>query len=308
MPLTPAQVRERLKGVIAFPVTPFNEDYSLNLDGLRQNVRFMLQAPIHALVAAGGTGELYSLTQAEAKAVVRAVVEEAAGRVPVIAGVGLNLMIGIEQAKAAEEAGADCLLILPPNYPNADPEGMHAYYKAIADSVGIAVMIYARDWVVMTPAAVKRLADEVPNLIAFKDGQGDVRSFKRIKRHVGDRLLWLAGVGDDMVDDYFAAGAEGYTSSLSNLMPQLSYDLYDAASQGRAAELQELMLGKVYPMYELRGKRKGYEVSTIKTAMAMLGMPAGPVRPPLVELTPDERQQIAATLEQIGLRQAATAR
>jgi 5-dehydro-4-deoxyglucarate dehydratase len=214
----------------------------------------------------------------------------------------------VEQARAAEEAGADCLLILPPNYPNADPEGMHNYYKAIADSVGIGVMIYARDWVVMTPAAVKRLADEIPNLIAFKDGQGDVRNFKRIKRHVGDRLLWLSGVGDDMVDDYFAAGAEGYTSSLSNLMPQLSYDLYAAASQGRTAELQKLMHGKVYPLYELRGKRKGYEVSTSKTAMARLGMPAGPVRPPLVELTADERQQMAATLDQVGLRQAAASR
>lgn len=307
MPLTPAEVRERLKGVITFPVTPFHDDYSLNLDGLRQNVRGMLEAPIHAIVAAGGTGELYSLTQAEAKTVVRAVVEEVNGRIPVIAGVGLNMMIGIEQARAAEAAGADCLLILPPNYPHADPEGMHNYYKAIADSVALPVMVYARDWVVMTPAAVRRLADEVPNLIAFKDGQGDVRTFKRIKRQVGDRLLWLAGVGDDMVDDYFAAGAEGYTSSLSNLMPRFSYDLFVAASRGPSAELQEMMLSKVHPLYELRGKRKGYEVSTIKTAMAMLGMPAGPVRPPLVELTPAERQEIAATLERVGLRQPAVA-
>lgn len=307
MPLTPAQLRERLKGVIAFPVTPFHDDYSLDLDGLRQNVRGMLQAPIHALVAAGGTGELYSLTQEEAKAVVQAVVEEVNGRIPVIAGAGLNMAIGIEQARAAEAAGADGILLLPPNYPHADLEGMHNYYKAIADSVKIGVLVYARDWVVMTPAAVQRLADDVPNLIAFKDGQGDVRLFKRIKRQVGDRLLWLAGVGDDMVDDYFAAGAEGYTSSLSNLMPQFSYDLFVAASQGPSAELQDMMLNKVYPLYELRGKRKGYEVSTIKTAMAMLGMPAGPVRPPLVELTPAERQEMAATLERVGLRQPAMA-
>ena len=307
MPLTPAQLRERLKGVIAFPVTPFHDDYSLDLDGLRQNVRGMLQAPIHALVAAGGTGELYSLTQEEAKAVVQAVVEEVNGRIPVIAGAGLNMAIGIEQARAAEAAGADGILLLPPNYPHADLEGMHNYYKTIADSVKIGVLVYARDWVVMTPAAVQRLADDVPNLIAFKDGQGDVRLFKRIKRQVGDRLLWLAGVGDDMVDDYFAAGAEGYTSSLSNLMPQFSYDLFEVASQGRMAELREMMRAKVYPLYELRGKRKGYEVATIKTAMTLLGMPAGPVRPPLVELTAAERQETADTLIQVGLLQPATA-
>ena len=307
MPLSPAQLRERLKGVLTFPVTPFHDDYSLDLDGLRQNVRLMLQTPIHAIVAAGGTGELYSLTQEEAKAVVRTVVEEAAGQVPVIAGVGINTMIGIEQARAAEAAGADCLLLLPPYYPNADPEGLHNYYKAIAQSVDLGVIIYARDWAVMTPAQVKWLADDVPNLIAFKDGQGDVRTFKRIKRLVGDRLLWLAGVGDDMVDDYFAAGAEGYTSSLSNLMPQFAYDLFEVASQGRMAELKEMMLDKVYPLYELRGKRKGYEVATIKTAMTLLGMPAGPVRPPLVELTAAERQEMADTLIQVGLLQPAAA-
>jgi 5-dehydro-4-deoxyglucarate dehydratase len=307
MPLTPTEVRERLKGVLTFPVTPFHADYSLDLEGLRQNVRLMLQTPIHAIVAAGGTGELYSLTQDEAKAVVRTVVEEAAGRVPVIAGVGINTMIGIEQARAAEAAGADCILLLPPYYPNADPEGLHNYYKAIAGSVGIGAMVYNRDWVVMSTPFLQRLADEVPTLIAFKDGQRDVSAFKRHKRAIGDRLLWLAGVGDDMVDDYFAAGAEGYTSSLSNLMPHLSYDLYVAASQGQTAALRALMDSKVYPLYEMRAKRKGYEVSTIKTAMNLLGMPAGPVRPPLPELTPAERQEIAATLAQVGLRQTVAA-
>lgn len=302
MALTPAQVRERLRGVLGFPITPFKADLSLDLDGLRQNVRRMLAAPIHALVAAGGTGELYSLTPDEAKAVVRVTVEEAAGRVPVIAGVGLNTMIGIEQARAAEAAGADCLLLLPPYYPLADPEGLHNYYKAISERVSLGVMVYNRDWVVMSPVQVQRLADAIPNLIAFKDGQGDVRAFKRIRRLVGDRLLWLAGVGDDMVDDYFlSAGAEGYTSSLSNLMPQLSYDLFVLASERRVDELQALMLAKVHPLYEMRGKRKGYEVSTIKTAMNLLGMPAGPVRPPLIELTAAERDEMAETLQRVGL-------
>jgi 5-dehydro-4-deoxyglucarate dehydratase len=308
MPLSPAQVRERLKGVLTFPVTPFHDDYSLDLDGLRRNVRRMLRAPIHAIVAAGGTGELYSLTPDEHAAVVRAVVEEVDGRLPVIAGIGLNTMIGIGQAKAAEAAGADCLLLLPPYYPNADPAGLHDYYRLICNSVGLASMVYNRDWVVMTPAQVQRLADDIPNLIAFKDGQGDVRNFKRIKRAVGDRLLWLAGVGDDMVDDYFAAGAEGYTSSLSNLDAQLSADLFTLASQGRRAELEAVMLAKVHPLYELRGKRKGYEVSTIKTAMDLLGMPAGPVRPPLVELTEAERRETAATLSRVGLLQGLGAR
>ncbi|MCC6627080.1 MAG: 5-dehydro-4-deoxyglucarate dehydratase [Chloroflexi bacterium] len=307
MPMSLAEVRERLRGVLTFPVTPFHADFSVDYDGLRHIVRRMLRAPIHAVVAAGGTGELYSLTPDEHAAVVRAVVEEVGGRVPVVAGVGYNLMIGLAQARAAAAAGADCLLLLPPYYPNADPAGLHAYYAAICNSVPLPSMVYNRDWVVMTPPQVQRLADSIPNLIAFKDGQGDVRNFKRIKRAVGDRLLWLAGVGDDMVDDYFAAGAEGYTSSLSNLDSQLSVDLYELASQHRRAELHALMVTKVYPLYELRGKRKGYEVSTIKTALNLMGLPGGPVRPPLVELTGEERQEQAAILASVGLLQLASA-
>src|SRR5215471_17423819 len=111
------EIRSRLRGVIAFPVTPFNADLSLDAAGLRNNLRALLKQPMSAVVAAGGTGELYSLTPQEQLDVVKTVVEEVKGKAPVIAGVGFNTEIAIVLARQSERAGTDGILALPPYYP-----------------------------------------------------------------------------------------------------------------------------------------------------------------------------------------------
>src|SRR5438270_11942749 len=137
------ELRNRFRGVFGFPITPFHEDLSLDLDGLARNVDRMSRHPFCALVAAGGTGELYSLTAAEIVEVVRVTVDAAAGRMPVVAGAGFNAAIGAETARGVEMAGADCLLILPPYYANAPETGLFNYYEAVAGASGLPVMIYS---------------------------------------------------------------------------------------------------------------------------------------------------------------------
>ena len=112
--MKPEEFRARLEGMIAFPVTPFRPDLSLDLEGFRSNLQALLRRPPAALVAAGGTGELYSLTPDEHVKVVAAAVEEARGRVPVVAGVGFNASLGAEMARRAAGAGASAILALPP--------------------------------------------------------------------------------------------------------------------------------------------------------------------------------------------------
>src|ERR1700722_17062282 len=106
-------IRDRMRGVLGFPVTPFRRDLSLDLDALARNVDEMARYNFCALGAAGGTGELYSLTPAEVEDVVRVTVQAAAGRMPVVAGTGFNGPLGIDIAKRAEKAGAECILALP---------------------------------------------------------------------------------------------------------------------------------------------------------------------------------------------------
>jgi 5-dehydro-4-deoxyglucarate dehydratase len=201
----------------------------------------------------------------------------------VVAGTGFNLPLGIEIAKRAAKAGADCILALPPYYVGAPEAGLFAYYEAIGKACDLPLMIYSRDWAVFTPEMVMRLADKVPNLVAWKDGQGDTRRLQRIMEHNGDRLAWFGGLGDDCVPGYFAVGVQAYTSSISNLAPKLSLALSEAGLSCNFARLNQLMRRYVNPLYGLRERSRGYEVSAMKAAMEMLGMRAGPVRPPLRE-------------------------
>ncbi len=279
--MTHRDFARRLTGVFGFPVTPFRLDLSLDLDGLGRNVSEMAAHPFCGLVAAGGTGELYSMSADEIEQVVRVSVDAVAGRMPVVAGTGYNTAMGIDIARRAEKAGADCLLVLPPYYSNAPQEGLFAYYEAIGAATGLPIMIYSRDWAVFTPDQVAWLADRVPSLVAWKDGQGNGMRYSRIMQRVGDRLAWLGGLGDDCVPTYFAVGVQAYTSSISNISPIVSLALAEAGMARDFGKLTELMNRYVNPLYALRERVKGYEVAVMKSAMEMLGMAAGPVRPPL---------------------------
>lgn len=292
------QFAARLKGVFGFPVTPFRSDLTLDLEALAHNADEMASHPFCAIVAAGGTGELYSLSPDEVEAVVRTTVEAVNGRMPVVAGTGFNTAIGVEIAQRVQKAGADFLLVLPPYYVMSPEAGLFAYYNAIAESTTLPVMVYSRDWAVFTPEMVSRLADLIPNLVAWKDGQGDIRKLQRIMAYNGDRLAWYGGLGDDCAAGYFALGVQAYTSSISNIAPQLSVDIAQAGMAQDFTRLNELLNRYVHPLYAFRERARGYEVAAMKAAMEILGKTAGPVRPPLTNVRdqdlPDLRAIVSA--------------
>jgi len=304
-------LRDRLRGVLGFPITPFHQDLSLDLDGLARNVNEMAGYPFCALVAAGGTGELYSLTSAEVEEVVRVTVQAAAGRMPVVAGTGYNAVFGADMARRAEKAGADAILALPPYYINAPWEGLVEYYRAIGNASGLPLMVYSRDWAVFTADMVARLADRVPTLEFWKDGQGDARKYQRIMHALGNRLAWLGGLGDDCVPAYFAVGVQAYTSSISNIAPQVSLQLAEAGMTHDFKRLDNLMRKYVHPLYAIRERVKGYEVSAMKAVMEILGMPAGPVRPPLTACSEKDIADLRALMgvyaDMIGAGKASNA-
>jgi 5-dehydro-4-deoxyglucarate dehydratase len=294
--MKPEELRSKLSGVIAFPITPFKSDLSLDVEGLRENLAKLFAHPICAVVAAGGTGEMYSLTPSEHLQVISATVEASAGRAPVIAGVGFNQHLAVELARAATDAGADGILAFPPYFPNADDDGLLGYYRAIGEASPLGMLIYSRDWANFSPAMVERLT-HIPNLVAWKDGQGDIRRFQMIMNFVGNRLHWIGGAGDDMVAAYYSTGVRTYTSSIATVAPRLSLRLHELAANGCDDELTELLNVSVIPLYAIRARRKGYEVSTMKALMDMVGLRGGLVRPPLVEVTAEEKQELRAILE-----------
>jgi 5-dehydro-4-deoxyglucarate dehydratase len=274
------------------------KDLSLDLDALGHNVDEMTSHAFCAFVAAGGTGELYSLAPDEIEQVICVAVDAAQGRMPVVAGTGFNASLGADIAKRAERAGAQSMLVLPPYYQNPPEEGLFQYYEAIGRSTALPLMIYSREWAVFSPQMVEKLADRVPTLAGWKDGQGDIRKYQRIMNHVGDRLAWFGGIGDDCVPGYFAAGVQAYTSSISNIAPKLSLALAEAGMKHDFIKLNALMDKYVHPLYAIRDRLRGYEVSVMKEAMEILGKPAGPVRPPLIDTRPQDVADIRALMKQ----------
>jgi 5-dehydro-4-deoxyglucarate dehydratase len=295
--MQPAELRKKLNGVISFPVTPFGKDLSLDLFGLRGNLHALMKHRVCAVVAPAGTGEIHSLSPEEHLAVARTALEEVNGKVPVLTGVGFNPPIAAAMAKQAAAEGVTGILAFPPYYQSMDEEGIIAYYKGIADATPLGLIIYSRDWFAPSAALVEKIARQVPTLIAWKDGQGDIRRFQAIKQQLGDRLHWIGGAGDDMVPAYYAMGVRTFTSSIANVAPRLSLRLHELASAGHSGELTELMTELVIPLYALRSRRKGYEVSVMKAMMDMLGLAGGPVRPPLVDLRPEEIESLQAAME-----------
>lgn len=295
--MEPFELRNRFSGVIAFPVTPFKKDLSLDIDGLRKNLQSLLKHPICAIVAAGGTGELYSLTPSEQLQVVKATVEESAGKVPVIAGVGFGQQLAIQMARESASAGADGILVFPPYYPNADADALVEYYRSVGEATPLGMLIYSRDWAVFSPQAVETLTS-IPTLIAWKDGQGDIRRYQMIKEHIGHRLYWIGGAGDDLVPGYYSIGIRTYTSSIATIAPKLSLLLHEYGSANDSAKLSALMKDYVVPLYAYRARRKGYEVSVMKAMMDILGLAGGPVRPPLPNVRREELKELEAMLEQ----------
>jgi 5-dehydro-4-deoxyglucarate dehydratase len=297
MVTTPNDLRSKLHGAIGFPITPFTRDLSLDLDGFRKNLRAMLAHPFCAIVAAGGTGEIYALTPAEHLEIVRAAVEESHGRVPVIAGAGFNTRLGVELARQAADAGASGILAFPSYYPNADDEGIVEYYRTIGDATPLGLLVYSRDWFHPGPALVARLAARIPTLIGWKEGQGDIRRLQSIRSLVGDRLCWIGGAGDDLVPAYYASGIRAFTSSISNTAPELAIQLHEAASRGDLRAIGRAMADYIVPLYALRAKRRGYEVTVMKELMTILGLAGGPVRPPLPPLGPEDAAELRKLAE-----------
>ncbi|HUQ95897.1 MAG TPA: dihydrodipicolinate synthase family protein, partial [Bryobacteraceae bacterium] len=257
----------------------------------------MIQFPFCSLVAAGGTGEMYSLSPGENVEVVRRSVAAVNGKMPVIGGIGFNARIASEMAREMEKAGADALLVMPPYYVNAPWDGLLEYYAAVGKASGLPLAIYSRDWAVFTPEMVARLAEKVPTLQIWKDGQGDTRKYQRIMAKVGDRLAWIGGIGDDCIAGYFAIGVQGYTSSISNVAPKLALALGEAGMKRDFPTLNAMLNKYVHPLYAMRDRKRGYEVSVMKTMMDLMGLKGGPVRPPLEDVNPAEAGMIQELVE-----------
>lgn len=285
-------------GLLSFPVTHFNAEGLFDEPAYREHNEWLLQYRPAAIFAAGGTGEFFSLTLAEYAQVIAAAVQQVRRRVPVIAGCGYGTAMAKEFCAAAENAGADGILVLPPYLVQPSSRGLVNHIKAVCASTSLGIIIYNRDNAVLDVAEIEQLCEECPNLIGFKDGVGDIERMTRIAARMQERLVYIGGLptAETYALPYLEMGVTTYSSAIFNFLPQFAQDFY-AAARGRDREkVLSMLRGFVLPYIEIRNSGKGYAVSIVKAGMRAVGRSAGKVRPPLTELSSEEYASLAALI------------
>ncbi|RVV97549.1 5-dehydro-4-deoxyglucarate dehydratase [Mesobaculum littorinae] len=288
--MDPQEIKTALgAGLLSFPVTAFDAEGAFAPEPFKAHVEWLSGYPASALFAAGGTGEMFSLKPDEIPQVVAAA-KEAAGDTPIVSGCGYGTAMAVDIARAAEAAGADGILLLPHYLTEAPQEGLAAHARAVCNAVGIGVTIYNRGMAKYDPDTVARLADELPNLVGFKDGSGEVGKMRQITAKLGDRLTYLGGLptAEVFAEAYLAAGFSTYSSAVFNFVPRLAIEFYDSLRAGNRARCEEILNDFFYPFLKLRDRCPGYAVSAIKAGVRIQGFDAGAVRAPLTDLTDEE--------------------
>jgi 5-dehydro-4-deoxyglucarate dehydratase len=283
------------EGLLSFPVTHFSDDFQWQAKGYQEHIAWLLSYKPAGLFAAGGTGEFFSLTLNEFRAVVQAAVAQTAGQVPVLAGCGYGTAMAREFAQAAEAVGADGILLLPPYLVNAEQAGLVAHVEAVCASTRLGVIMYNRDNAVVDEVSLERLCQRCPNLVGFKDGVGDIERMTRIYARMGDRLTYIGGLptAETFALPYLEMGVTTYSSAIFNFLPNFALDFYAAVRKRDHASVFARLREFVLPYIEIRNRRKGYAVSIVKAGMKAIGRPAGPVRPPLTDLTSAELEELS---------------
>ena len=289
-------------GLLSFPVTPFGADGAFNRAVYEDHVGWLSSFPAATLFAAGGTGEFFSLEPGEYSEVIKVALATCKNRTPIIAGAGGGTTLAIKYAQEAERLGAQGILLLPHYLTEASQEGLIAHVQAVCKSVKFGVVVYNRGGCRLTPASLQVLADTCPNLIGFKDGFGDIEKFVSIRQTLGDRFAYLGGLptAELFAGAYKAMGCPVYSSAVFNFIPKTAMEFYNAHAANDTETCNRLIRDFFIPYIALRNQGEGYAVSIVKAGATISGHSAGPVRPPLSDLKPEEFEQLRALMAPLG--------
>jgi 4-hydroxy-tetrahydrodipicolinate synthase len=294
--------RAKFHGSIPALVTPF-KDGKIDEPAYRALIDTQIAAGSHGLVPVGTTGESPTLSHEEHRRAVDICIDQARGRVPVIAGAGSNnTHEAIELVRHAEMAGADAALVVTPYYNKPTQEGLYQHFKAVNDASGIPIIIYnipPRSVVDMSVETMKRLS-ELANIVGVKDATGDVGRVSRQRHAMGHNFIQLSG--EDMTAlAHMAAGGHGCISVTANVAPALCVELMEAALKGdftHALKLQD----RLAPLHAAIFAEPG--VNGVKYALSVLGQARDDTRLPLVKVSAATEALIRRAMVHAGLLNA----
>lgn len=281
--------------VLTAMVTPFKKDLTIDFDQVKKLARHLVQSGSDGLVVAGTTGESPTLTKEEKVELFRVVVEEVGGDAVVIAGTGSNnTSASIELTQAAAKVGVDGVMLVGPYYNKPSQEGLYQHFKTIAQSTNLPVILYnvpGRTAVNLQPQTVVRLS-RIDNIVAVKEASGNLDQVSELRRSLPDHFAIYSG-DDSLTLPIMALGGKGVISVVSHLVGLRIQEMINAYTSGNVTMAAKIHCS-IFPVF------KGMFVTTnpvpVKAALNMLGWQVGAPRLPLVEATPEEKENIKKIL------------
>ena len=294
---SPADLARKVgSGLLSFPVTAFDTNLEFDERRYREHVSYLNGYDVAGLFAAGGTGEFFSLSNAEISQVLTAAVSEVNGNLPVLSAAGGSVVNAIEQVRIAEAAGASGVLLFPPYLTEASQDGLENYISAVCQSTSLGIIVYNRANMSLEAATVGRLADKNPNLIGLKDGIGSIDQMTRIYTELGDRLIYIGGLptAETFALPYLELGVTTYSSAMFNFVPEFALEFYAAVRSRDHEFVFKGIRDFVLPYLDIRDRKAGYAVSIVKAGLNATGRPIGPGRAPLTDPPPHPPEARAA--------------
>lgn len=290
-----------LEGILCALASPFDRDESLNLGVLRSLVDRCVDGGVHGLVACGSMGEFTQLSMAERKTVAETVIEQAGGRVPTVVHTGaMRTREAIDLSQHAEAAGAAAVMVLAPYYEPLELDEIKAYYKAIAASITIPVIIYNLPFatgVNLRPEDVAAIAHDAPNVTYIKDSSGDFKQANQLIHEQSGVINTLIG-WDTFFLTAFAEGAVGTIVGSANIIAPQLVSIYNAVKRDdlKAAKSE---WDEIYPLMQFLVS--GAYTPATKAALEIIGLEVGAPREPVAPLAGDRREQLRGILADLGL-------
>jgi 5-dehydro-4-deoxyglucarate dehydratase len=301
--MSPNELKKALSsGLLSFPLTDFDRQLRFDPRGYTARLEWLMPYGASVLFAAGGTGEFFSLVPLEYASVIKTATDTCRGRVPIVGGAGGGTTLAIRYAQEAERNGAQGVLLLPHYLTEATQDGLVAHVEAVCKSVKIGVIVYNRGATRLTAESLLKLAERCPNLVGFKDGLGDIERMVSIRHQLGDRFAFIGGMPTHEVyaAPYKALGVPTYSSAVFNFIPRTAIEFYNAYASGDLTTTRRLIDEFFLPYLAIRNKGQGYAVSIVKAGATLVGKSAGPVRPPLSDLKPQEVEELGALIRKLG--------
>lgn len=290
-----------LHGVLTALATPFDADGAVDEAKLRQLVDRSIDGGVHGVVACGSTGEFAALTAEERRRVIEIVVEQTAGRVPVVAQTGATSTAeAISNSRHAQEVGADVLMLVTPYYEPLTLEETVDYIRAVASSVETPVMLYNipdATGVNLDPDTVAMLADELDNVRYIKDSSANMEQALQLIHHHSNRIATFMG-WDSLILSALTEGAAGVMAGAANVVPQQIVAVYDAVAAGDLASARE-QWDQLYPVIDALISVPF--MPAIKATLEVMGMPIGTPRRPTVDLDAESMERLKSLVEKLQL-------